>query len=99
MGQQVESLESGWVGEVSIVGMRRQGDVRIGCISECEVRHEIIETTIVGLPDEGNLLEKLFARLRGVVRDLCDEAEAELSLYNTSALSGAQVPSVAVWVT
>jgi hypothetical protein len=81
----MERLESCWVGKVSIVGMRCQGNVGVCRIRQGKIRYEVVEAAVVSLPNECNLFEKFLAGLGCVVWYFSDEAKTEFPLRALSA--------------
>lgn len=60
--------------------MSAEGYVCVGRVSHGEVGNEVVETTIVRLSDESNLLQYVLGGLARLERNAGDENETEASL-------------------
>jgi hypothetical protein len=47
--------------------MGGEGDVGVGSVGMREIRNEVVETPVMGIPDESNALQQVFRRFRVVV--------------------------------
>ena len=81
--QHVEGLQPGRIGEVGGVCVCWEGDVCVGRIGPGQVWSEVVEATVVGDSNEGNLLEQFLGGFGRWWRS-CNKDEAKFSL-NKSA--------------
>jgi hypothetical protein len=61
VGKQVEGLESGWISEVGIVGMGREGEGGISRVFHSEIGGEVVEAAygVLASGDMPTFLERL----------------------------------------
>lgn len=59
MREEVERLEAGGIGEVSVVRVGGKGEVGVGRVGHGKVGDEVVEASVVGQADEGDALEDL----------------------------------------
>lgn len=78
--EQVEALQPRRVGEVRRIRMRRESEVRVGRVCLCQVRNEVVETSVVRVADRPDLLEELPRWLRIRVWRVGNKDEADLAL-------------------
>lgn len=67
MRQHMERLQAGWVCEVSCVGVGGQSDIGVGGVRLGHIRHEVVETAVVGFSDWSNSLQEPLG-VAGVVK-------------------------------
>jgi hypothetical protein len=57
-----------------------QSNVGVGRVGESKIGNEVVETTVVSVPDECNLFEEIFCGICSLERNVCDGGEPKTSL-------------------
>ena len=84
----MEGLQPGGIGEVGGICVCWEGDVCVGRISPGQVWGEVVEATVVGDSNEGNLLEQLLGVFGRCWRSR-NKDEAKSSLEKSASAVGA----------